>query len=130
MTNYGKMVSLKNELVALGHKVEIPSPVCCRHEDLIEQGKYVDTYRIKQKYNFINKYYENIVNCDAILIANYTKNGIDNYVGGNSFLEIGFAHILGKRIFMINHIPKIPFYFEEIKAMKPIILDGNLKKIK
>jgi len=56
------------------------------------------------------------------------KKGVKNYVGGNSFLEMGFAFILKKKIFLLNDIPEMP-YTSEIVAMKPICLKGNLEKI-
>ena len=60
---------------------------------------------------------------------NYEKRGIKNYIGGNVFLEIGFAHVLGKKIFLLNEIPDM-FYKDEIESMDPIVLKGNLNKIK
>jgi len=44
-------------------------------------------------------------------------------------LELGFAHILNQKIYLLHPIPEIPFYKTEIEAMKPIILDGDLTKI-
>ena len=81
------------------------------------------------KLDSIRAYWDVINNCDAVLIANYDKKGIKDYIGGNSFLEMGFAHILKKRIFLLNNIPDM-IYGDEIKAMQPIILDGDLTKIK
>ena len=56
------------------------------------------------------------------------KNNIKNYIGGNSFLEMGFAHILNKKIFILNDIPEM-IYTDEIEAMQPIALRGDLTKI-
>jgi predicted RNA-binding protein with PUA domain len=41
---------------------------------------------------------------------------------------MGFAHVLGKKIFLLNDIPEIS-YKDEIKMMQPIILEGELSKI-
>jgi hypothetical protein len=57
------------------------------------------------------------------------KNGIKNYIGGNTFLEMGFAHVLNQKIFLLNPIPEIPFYKTEIEAMRPVVLNGDLAKI-
>ncbi|OGQ22975.1 MAG: hypothetical protein A3I05_06060 [Deltaproteobacteria bacterium RIFCSPLOWO2_02_FULL_44_10] len=61
-----------------------------------------------------------------ILVLNYDKNGIKGYIGGNSFLEMGFAYIQKKPIYLLNEIPEIAFYDTEIKAMKPIVIYGEL----
>ena len=67
---------------------------------------------------------------DAVLVLNYDKNGIKNYIGANTFMEMGFAHILNQKIFVLNPLPEFEFYRTEIEAMRPIILNGDLSKIK
>ena len=86
--------------------------------------------KLKQKYELdaIQEHYSVIQKADKVLILNYKKNGIPGYIGGNSFLEMGFAYILKKPIYLLNLIPKIPYYETEIIAMRPIVLDGNLEK--
>lgn len=66
---------------------------------------------------------------NVILVLNLDKKGISNYIGGNTFLEMGFAHVLNKTIYLYNNIPDI-LYTDEINTMKPIIIGGDLLKIK
>jgi len=80
------------------------------------------------KYDSIRAYWDVINDSDAILVANYDKKGIANYIGGNSFLEMGFAHVLKKKIYLLNDIPEM-IYSDEIKAMQPIILNGDLSRV-
>lgn len=129
MSNYGKFVELRKELEALGHVVILPEPAICVHEKEIELGSYVDTYKLKLKYDYIRKHFANIMISDCVLVANYDKNSVKNYIGGNSFLEIGFAYFINKPTFLLNPIPKIDYYYHEIKAMKPMVIRGNLKRI-
>jgi hypothetical protein len=58
------------------------------------------------------------------------KHGIENYIGGNVLIEMGYAHILNKKIFLYNPIPNIEFYKTEIIAMQPVILNGDINKVK
>ena len=44
-------------------------------------------------------------------------------------MEIGFAHVLNQKIFMLNPIPEMPYCQTEIEAVKPIILNGDFSKI-
>jgi predicted RNA-binding protein with PUA domain len=53
---------------------------------------------------------------------------VKNYIGGNGLIEMAFAHVLNKKIFLINQVPKMN-YRDEIEAMKPVILDGNLSML-
>ena len=45
-------------------------------------------------------------------------------------MEIGFAHVNNKKIFLLNPIPEEVSYTDEIEAMADIILNDNLTKIK
>ncbi len=85
-------------------------------------------FRNKAEEDVIKRYYRLIKKSDAILVVNVEKNGIKNYIGGNTFLEMGFAYILNKKIYLLNSIPKLS-YADEIKAMHPIILNNDLNKI-
>lgn len=76
----------------------------------------------------IKMYYEKIKKADAILVLNLEKKGIKNYIGGNTFLEMGFAHVLDKRIYLYNEIPESS-YKDELVAMQPTILCGDVSKI-
>ena len=75
-------------------------------------------------------FFDKLKKSDALLVVNNTfKNGRKNYISGSSFLEMGFAHALGKKLFLLQGVPEVS-YKDEILAMKPIILSGNLNKIK
>lgn len=79
--------------------------------------------------DLIRKHYELIRDSDAILVVNNDKRDIKNYIGGNSFLEIGFAYILGKKIYLLNDIPDTQLIQQEIVAMQPNILHGDLDRM-
>ena len=103
--------------------------------DLLEyQDKKImnkdQTTSIKQKIeqDLIKLYFNQIKESHAILVVNEEKNRVKNYIGANTFLEIGFAHVLDKLIFLLNPIPNLN-YADEIRAMKPIILNGDLRKL-
>ncbi|RJQ33849.1 hypothetical protein C4566_02885 [Candidatus Parcubacteria bacterium] len=80
------------------------------------------------KNNAIINHYNKIKASDAILSLNYEKNGVKNYIGGSVFMEIAFAFVLGKKIFLLNDIPDVS-YKDEIIAMQPIIINNDLTKI-
>ena len=58
------------------------------------------------------------------------KNGVSGYIGGNTFLEIGFAMSVGVKIFIFNTYSQNLSYIDEIEGMLPIVINGDLKKIK
>lgn len=123
-----EMLKLCDQLIQLGHKVVI--------SDFADSfiGKTEDEKeKIKLHYKFnedaIRKFWQKMQNLDAVLVANFDKNGIKNYIGGNTLMEIGFAHVLNLKIFLLNPIPDIPFYRTEIEAVKPIILNGDINNL-
>jgi hypothetical protein len=86
-------------------------------------------WSVKRKYGFIKWWHNCIKNSDAILVLNYDKKGIKNYIGGNTLMEMGFAHVNDKKVFLLNPVPEEVPYSDEIKAMVDVILNGDLNKI-
>jgi hypothetical protein len=126
-----EMLAAKEQLEQLGHAVFVPEYTEDYARDKIDKiniGGSEGTQR-KRENDLIRKHCELINRSDAILVLNYEKRGIPHYIGGNSFLEIGYAHIVGRKIFLMNEIPDIELIRQEIDAIQPTILRGNLSLI-
>ena len=61
-------------------------------------------------------------------MLNFEKNGQVNYIGGATFLEIFRAFDIGNKIFLYNPIPQNIFE-DELKAMDPTVINGDLKLV-
>ncbi len=123
-----RMLEIKESLLEMGHIANTP-PFTEKYAKLESPEKrHSESLGNKIKHDLIRVYFNKIKNSDAVLIVNENKNNIESYIGGNSFLEMAFAHILNKKIFLLNPIPKLS-YTDEIEAMQPIILHGDLEKI-
>lgn len=123
---FDEMVTLQKKLEKHGHKILMPvkaSGVDYWSED--------NTSRVqaKKSLELINEHFHKIEKSDAILVVNMTKGDVENYIGANTFLEIGFAHYVGKKIFFLNPIPDQPYIIDEILTVDPILLEGNLDNI-
>lgn len=129
MSHSKKMVEAEEKLLKLGHQIILPK--FTREYAKMERVDKIHTEsaRNKVEHDLIKDYFHEIKRADAILVINEEKQGISNYIGGNSLIEMAFAHVLDKPIFLLNQIPKMN-YSDEIKAMKPIALNGNLNLIK
>jgi predicted RNA-binding protein with PUA domain len=129
MTASQEMLEIGNRLASSGHEIVLPdfteeySKLDSRDEMHKESAKN------KIEHDLIRSYFEEIKKSDAILVCNFDKNGVKNYIGGNTFLEMGFAHVLRKKIYLLNPIPESS-YRDEIVAMQPVVLGGDLEKIK
>jgi nucleoside 2-deoxyribosyltransferase len=123
-----KMVQTKSALEKMGHRVVLPKHAEQFASEQWKMKSQEESAESKLKDDLIRYHYELIENADAVLIVNEDKNGIKDYIGGNVFLEMGFAHILNKKIFLLNSIPEIS-YKSEIVVIQPIVLNGDLNNI-
>ena len=123
-----KMLEVAEELKKLGHEPILSNFVHTFHGKNDEETEKLKIYQ-KNHQDAIREFWYLMQDADAVLVLNVDKNGMKNYIGGNALMEIGFAHILDKKIFLYNPIPEIPYYKSEIEAVKPGIINGDLTKI-
>ncbi len=123
-----QMLEVREKLNALGHGAFVTD----LHKALIgKTDEEKEVIKIHQKNNMdaIREFWNAMQGADAVLVLNLDKHGIANYIGGNTLMEMGFAHVLHQKIFLYHPIPKIPYYKSEIEAMKPMIIDEDLSRI-
>ncbi|MCX6811672.1 MAG: hypothetical protein NT039_03205 [Candidatus Berkelbacteria bacterium] len=116
-----EIIKVAERLRGMGHQVITPFLT----ERIIGKERH-DILKVEK--DLIRYYFEKIKKVDAVLITNFDKNGIKGYIGGNTLMEMGFAYVLHKPIYLLSKVPELS-YRTEIKAMKPIILKGDLEKI-
>ncbi len=124
-----KMLEMRDTLISLGHNAFVTE----LHKPFIgktDEEKEIIKLNQKNTMDAIREFWNMMQGADAVLALNLEKHGIPNYIGGNTFLEIGFAHVLNQKIFLYNPLPDIIFYKTELEAMKPIIINSDLSLIK
>ncbi|MCK9393314.1 MAG: hypothetical protein WCX30_00145 [Candidatus Paceibacterota bacterium] len=129
MTASKEMIEAEKKLQELGHEVVLPEFTYIYANMDTADEMHAASARNKVEYDLIRGYFEKIKDSDAILVVNIEKNNIKGYIGGNTFLEMGFALILNKLIYLSNEIPNLN-YRDEIAAMNPIVLNGDFARIK
>jgi len=125
---YERIVPIKEFLESEGHEVSLPNSF---DEPFMEEKikKMSKEEHIKWKQMMLRRDEENIRPQDAVLVLNFEKRGIPNYIGGATFLEIYKAFELNKKIFFFNPLPKCSFT-DELIAINPQIIKGDLNKVK
>lgn len=123
-----QMLDIMNRLRALGHDAFASSWL---EEFIGKDDAAKEQIKLDQKFNrdAIRDFWRKMQTGDAILVLNFGRHGVPNYIGGNTLMEIGFAHVLDQKIFLWNQIPDIPYYRSEIEAVKPTIINGDLSRI-
>ena len=122
---YGMLLDYQEKLEKLGHEIVMPNCWDCPETEAKFRGtKDHATF----KANMYRQSEEKIKNVDAVLVLNFEKKGIKNYIGGATFLEIYDAFRMDKKIFFINDIPDIMLK-DELIGFSPIIINDDLNKI-
>ena len=118
---------LADRLHELGHEVLLPNGVII---DAIHKPDF-DSVEAKRGngYDFVREHFKKIEESDAMLVCNFTKNGIDNYVGANTFLEMGFAYYIKKPIYALNPLPDYKYINDELLNVDVKVINGDLSEI-
>lgn len=118
-----QMMAAKRLLEQSGHQVEVSGET----ERMVGKNdgqKEVIKLDLKLGHDAIKKFWQKMENADALLVLNYDKHGVSNYIGGNTLMDIALAYHWNQKIFLLNPIPEIS-YTSEIVAMKPIVINGD-----
>lgn len=125
---YNKVNEIKKQLEEIGHKITLPN-LYENPSKRNEMKKLSKKEYIKVKQQMMKLYEPKVKKNDAVLVINFEKNGIQNYIGGATFLEIYTAWKLNKKIFFYNPLPECSFT-DELIGMNPTLINGNLNLIK
>ena len=109
-----KILAVASNLEKIGYNVLLPIECMQGIEKTIASRAHMD--RIANLDN------------EAILIVNETKNGIENYIGPNSFAEIAFGFYYNKKVYLLNDIYEP--YKDELVGWNVISLKGDLNKMR
>ena len=129
-----EVADIKKDLEEKGYIISVPYTI---EKILSGDMKLDDVLKMKSEGTFsdyaksgdlIRWNWERMKKDDSILVVNLDKNGIPDYIGGNTFLEMGFAHVLNMKIFLWRDIPDMA-YSDEIKVMNPVVLNEDVEKI-
>lgn len=116
---------IAEQLEKSGHEVLLPNGVINR---LAEQPDF-DPIQVKIDTDSNHKHVDKIRASDIVLVCNYPKNGIKNYIGANSFCEMFMAQYFDKPIYCLNPLPDQPYINEELQSFGVKVLEGDLTKL-
>lgn len=132
---YFQVVEVEKQLKDLGFKVRVPVTV----NKIVKSNDFrVETYKTwmerpedhKRKGYLTKKHFTEVEKGDIALVLNYKKNGKNGYIGGAVLMEMAIAFYLKKPIYILNPIDESSSFKEEIYGMQPVIINGNLLKLK
>jgi hypothetical protein len=124
---YDRVADIQAKLEARGHVLTMPNS----YDDPVAEDRYRSIGAVEHatwKAGMIAHSREVIEANDAVLVLNFEKDGMENYIGGATFLEMYDAFRLGKKIFLYNGLPEGMLH-DEILSFRPIILAGDLDRV-
>ena len=133
-SHYEKLFPIQKELRKMGYKVVIPKTAYKMKKNKNFDVTFYKTWQnnskdYKKKKEFMDAHFKQIIKGDLILVANFDKNGLKGYIGGNVLMEITVAYMLKKKIFILNPVDKNLSIKEEIYGVYPTFLEGNLSNL-
>ncbi len=120
------MIEIQKQLETNGHEVYRPIQVPGLNYWEEDGSKRTEA---KKALNLAKTHLDKIEASDAILVCNYTKGDIENYIGASTFLEMAFAHYREKKIFVLNPLPRQKYIDDELQSYDGIILNSDLSKV-
>lgn len=124
---YDRIPPIREALEARGHVITLPN---C-YDDPTTEARYRELgceEHAKWKAEMFAHSTMIIAEHDAVLVLNFEKDGMQNYIGGATFLEMYDAFKLGKRIFLFNAIPE-GMLADEIAGFAPVVIQGDIARI-
>lgn len=129
--NYKYIKEIKKALKLMNYDVILPNYYETPYIEEEIKGDKIKHQKFCEESFSISR--EKVKNCDATLVLNFDKikDGkiYENYIGGATLLEMYDTYLERKPIFLYNEIPN-NMLEDEIEGMSPIVINGNLFKIK
>lgn len=125
MSFMSEMEKLADGLQAVGHFCFLP----IREEEALDWNSLSQDDRLALKRHFIKSHLHKIQKADGVLLANFTKHGIDGYIGANTLMEAAFSYAFGKPVFALFEIGPQSCQIE-IQSIVTAVLKGDLRQLK
>ncbi len=133
-STYDRVIPLSDELLSIGLHAVLPAMAesmkaegRANEEARIDWAARSDGYVYKAK--LMRDHFTLIAGSDAILVANYKKDGNPDYIGGNVLMEMTVAFYLRKPIFILNSAPQESPLLDEIMGVGPVFLQGDITQL-
>lgn len=131
MAFYKELLKIGKKLESQGFTVLYPeSALIMQKKQDFDPSHFKNALTDQKRGKFIKLHFQKILNSNAILVVNKTKNNITGYLGANVLMEMAIAFNATNKIYILHPISKKQPFQEEITAMSPTILNGKPENLK
>jgi len=125
---FDRIPAIQQKLEDMGHVLTFPNTYPAT--DIEDKYRQLSKEEIKKwRREMFKMSLESVGKNEAVLVLNFEKDGVKNYIGGSTFMEMYDAYRMGKKIFLYNEIPE-GILADEIEGFEPIVINGDLNRIK
>lgn len=130
-SSYKEVIKFSYKLEELGIDVVLPKTAARMKQENHENNEGKIDWSIAPagyhgKAVLIREHFNEIAQCDTILVMNYKKHGKANYIGPNVLMEMAIAFYLKKPIYVLYDQPEASPLIDEILGLEPIFLKGDI----
>ena len=125
--NYSHIPDIKTKLEEKWYTITLPNSYDKPFLEFEIRDKGPEEH-IKWKAEMLRLQKKKVWENDIILVLNFDKNWMKNYIWWATFLEVYEAFDQWKKIFFYNSIPEGIFY-DELIWINPVVINWNLDKI-
>lgn len=134
-SHYKQVLEIREQLMKLKFQVKIPKiAFLMKKTNNFDVSFYKTWFNDKNDYRIktglMKSHFKKVLAADAVLIANFTKKGLEGYIGGNVLMEMVIAFHHHKPIYIYNQISEDLPVAEEVYGLEPIFINCDLSKIK
>lgn len=126
-----EMLDAQAALTALGHTVDVP----CDADVQASTEQFFDNLDVDRKFcietDIMRKCFKLVEDADAVLALNHDKNGVTGYLGTSALMELGLAHYLKKKIYLLKDVPSPDEHrwAHEVLIFQPTVINGDLTQV-
>lgn len=131
---YTEVIALSYKIEELGFEVVLPKTAQKMKQEGRENDEAITDWSKSPigyhgKAELIREHFDEIPECDAVLVTNFTKHGKENYIGPNVLMEMAVGFYLNKPIYILNDCPMDSPLLDEILGLEPVFLKGDITKL-
>lgn len=117
-------------LESRGWQVFVPEDLkIAENPELVEKYRRLPKAELRLlRLSLIQAHLDKIRASDAILVINLDKGEARGYIGANTLIEMAFAYVLHKKIYVLNAIGPQKNQ-DEAEALAEVILQGDLSNL-
>ena len=97
-----EQLAIKEKLEKKGFDVLVTDNIGKYAADQNIKKSFEEELRVSLEHDIMRDFFNKLNEADAFLVCNYDRKGVKGYLGTSVLMELGLAHYLKKKIFLMT----------------------------